>query len=274
MGTQRPSGIRTELAAAFAIPENRVRVIAPDIGGGFGAKLPYRPAIEVAKLAQAAGRPVRVAYTRVDETVWSNFRPSAVIQIKSGFTSDSRLTAWQADAYHSGARVMIGHRGSETPYDAPHVRSVVYRSDSPLPSGSYRSLGAAVNHFAREVHMDENAKVADLDPVELRLLNLSESRFIRALEQTADLFGWANYTPTEGRAAGIAIGIDVGSSVATATEISLQSSAERGRGTVAALDCRLVVNPEGARNQMEGAIMMGVGSALFEAADFEGGRVL
>jgi len=273
-GTQRPFGIRQELAEAFEIPESQVRVIAPEIGGGFGAKSPYRPAIEAAKLARAAGRPVRVAYTRVDETVWSNFRPAAVIQIKSGFTSDGRLTAWEANAYHSGERVMIGRRGSETPYDAGHIRSTVYRSDSPLPSGSYRSLGAAVNHFAREVHMDEIAAATGLDPVELRLLNLSEPRFRRALEETADLFGWAGSTPAEGRAAGIALGIDVGSYVATATEVSIQGNDVRVHRVAAALDCGLVVNPEGARNQMEGAIMMGMGGALFEAADFDGGRVL
>ncbi len=273
-GTQRPFGIRQELAAAFEIPESEVRVIAPEIGGGFGAKSPYRPAIEAAKLARTAGRPVRVAYTRVDETVWSNFRPAAVIQIKSGFCSDGRLTAWQADAYHAGERVMIGRRGSETPYDAGHIRSTVYRSDSPLPSGSYRSLGAAVNHFAREVHMDEIAGATGLDPVELRLLNLTEPRFRRALEQTADLFGWADYVPTEGRSAGIALGIDVGSYVATAAEVSLQGNDVRLHRVAASLDCGLVVNPEGARNQMEGAIMMGIGGALFEAADFEGGRVL
>lgn len=273
-GTQRPFGIRQELSAAFDLSEDQIRVIAPEIGGGFGAKSPYRPAIEAAKLARTAGRPVRVAYTRVDESVWSNFRPAAVIQLKSGFTSDGRLTAWQADAYHSGERVMIGRRGSETPYTAPHVRSTVYRSDSPLPSGSYRSLGAAVNHFAREVHMDEIAAVTGLDPVELRLLNLTEPRFRRALEETADLFGWADYTPAPGRAAGIALGIDVGSYVATATEVSLQGSDVRVHRVAAALDCGLVVNPEGARNQMEGAIIMGIGGTLFEAADFEGGRVL
>ena len=273
-GTQRPFGIRQELAEAFDIPESQVRVIAPEIGGGFGAKSPYRPAIEAAKLARAAGRPVRVAYTRVDETVWSNFRPAAVIQIKSGFTSDGRLTAWQADAYHSGERVMIGRRGSETPYDAGNIRSTVYRSDSPLPSGSYRSLGAAVNHFAREVHMDEIAAATGLDPVELRLLNLSEPRFRRALEQTADLFGWGNSAPPKGHSNGIALGIDVGSYVATATEVSIQGNDVRIHRVAAALDCGLVVNPEGARNQMEGAIMMGIGGALFEAADFDGGRVL
>ena len=273
-GTQRPFGIRQELSAALDIPEANVRVIAPEIGGGFGAKSPYRPAIEAARLARASGRPVRVAYTRVDETVWSNFRPAAVIQIKSGFTSDGHLTAWQANAYHSGERVMIGRRGSETPYTAPHVRSTVYRSDSPLPSGSYRSLGAAVNHFAREVHMDEIAEATGTDPVELRLQNLDEPRFRRALEQTADLFGWSGPTLPDGHAAGIALGVDVGSYVATATEVSFQGSDVRIHRVAAALDCGLVVNPEGARNQMEGAIVMGIGGALFEAADFEGGRVL
>ncbi len=273
-GTQRPFGIRQELATAFGMDESDVRVIAPEIGGGFGAKSPYGLATEAAKLARTAGRPVRVAYSRVDETVWSNFRPAAVIQIKSGFNSDGRIVAWEANAYHSGERVMIGRRGSETPYTAKDIRSTVYRSDSPLPSGSYRSLGAAVNHFAREVHMDEVAELVEMDPVEFRLHNLSEPRFRRVLERTANDFGWSGPHPSEGRAAGIALGIDVGSYVATAAEVSMQGSEVRIHRVSASLDCGLVVNPEGARNQMEGSIVMGIGGALYEAADFDGGRVL
>ena len=273
-GTQRPFGLRAELAAIFALEESRVRVIAPEIGGGFGAKSPYSIAHEAAHLARAAGRPVRVAFSRAEETVWSNFRPAALITIKSGFTSDGRLTAWQSDAYHTGERMMIGRRGSDTPYDAPHVRSVVYRSDSPLPSGSYRSLGAAVNHIAREAHMDEIAEVAGLDPVELRLRNLSHPRFRRVLESAADAFGWSGPRPGDGRGAGIALGVDVGSYVATAVEVSVQQREVRVQRVQAALDCGLVVNPEGARNQMEGAVVMGLGGALWEASDFEAGRVL
>ena len=273
-GTQRPFGIRQELAEVFGMDETHVRVIAPEIGGGFGAKSPYGLALEAARLARIAGRPIRVAFSRIDETVWSNFRPAAVVQIRSGFASDGTLTAWEANAYHAGERVMIGRRGSETPYDARHVRSTVYRSDSPLPSGSYRSLGAAVNHFAREVHMDEIAEAVGADPVALRLKNLSEPRFIRALEQTADLFGWTGPDLENGRGAGIALGIDVGSYVATAAEVSVRGTEVRVHRVAAALDCGLVVNPEGARNQMEGAIVMGIGGALFEAADFDGGRVL
>lgn len=273
-GTQRPFGLRQELASIFGIEESQVRVIAPEIGGGFGAKSPYALAHDAARLAKVAGRPVRVAFTRHEETMWSNFRPAAIVRIKSGSTPDGRLVAWESVAYHSGDRVMIGRRGSETPYDAPHVKSTVYRSDSPLPSGSYRSLGAAVNHFAREVHMDELAAAAGLDPVEVRLRNLSEPRFRRVLEATADAFGWTGPRLDGGRGAGIALGIDVGSYVATAAEVSVQGKEVRVHRVAAALDCGLVVNPEGAANQMEGSIVMGLGGALFEASDFQDGRLL
>lgn len=273
-GTQRPFGLRQELAAIFDMDEAHVRVIAPEIGGGFGAKSPYGLAHDAARLARIAGRPVRVAYSRGDEMMWSNFRPAAIVKIRSGFTSDGRLTAWQSDAYHSGDRVMIGRRGTETPYEVPHVRSMTYRSDSPLPSGSYRSLGAAVNHFAREAHMDEIAELAGKDPVEFRLANLTHPRFRRVLESAADAFGWTGPDLGPGRGAGIALGVDVGSYVATAVELTVQQREVRLTRVAAALDCGQVVNPEGALNQMEGAIVMGIGGALWEAADFEGGRLL
>jgi isoquinoline 1-oxidoreductase len=151
---------------------------------------------------------------------------------------------------------------------------MVYRSDSPLPSGSYRSLGAAVNHFAREAHMDEIAEAAGVDPVELRLRNLSHPRFRRVLESAADAFGWSGPHLADGHGAGIALGIDVGSYVATAVEVAVQQREVRVLRVAAALDCGLVVNPEGALNQMEGAIVMGIGGTLWEAADFQGGRLL
>jgi isoquinoline 1-oxidoreductase len=273
-GTQRPFGIRQELAQAFGLEESQVRVIAPEIGGGFGAKSPYGIAIEAARLARIAGRPVRIAFTRAEETMWSNFRPAALIRIRSGFDAQGRLTAWQSDAYHTGERVNIGRRGANTPYDLEHVRSLVYRSDSPLPSGSYRSLGAAVNHFAREVHMDEIAEAVGADPVELRLRNMSHPRFRRVLETAAEAFGWSGPRLGNGRGAGIALGIDVGSYVATAVEVSVQERDVRVHRVEASLDCGLVVNPEGAANQMEGAIVMGLGGTLFEASDFEDGRLL
>ncbi|MDP6605576.1 MAG: molybdopterin-dependent oxidoreductase [Dehalococcoidia bacterium] len=278
-GGQRPFGLRSELASHFELEESHVRVLATEIGGGFGGKSIYPVAEEAAKLARAAGRPVRVAYSRNEETTLSTFRPAALIEIKSGFTTDGRIVAWEARANHAGERVMIGRRGSMTPYDTPHAFSEVSRSDSPLRSGSYRSLGGAVNHFAREVHIDEIAAATGIDPVELRLKNMVEPRFRRVIEVAAERFGWSGAATPSSRGRGIAIGLDVGSYSATAVQLEVQGSEVGGsevkvERVAATLDCGLTVNPDGARNQMEGGIVMGMGTALYEAIDFEGGRLL
>jgi isoquinoline 1-oxidoreductase len=274
-GTQRPFGIRGELAMLFGIDEANVHVIAPEIGGGFGSKSIYRPAHEAAQLARIAGRPVRVAYSRVEEMTWATFRPAALITIRSGFTADGRITAWDYHAIHTTTdRPMIGQRGSETPYSAEDVRVVVSAGPAPLRPGSYRSLGCAVNHFARESHIDEIAVSLGIDPVDLRLRNLGEPRYRRVVETAASEFGWESRVAPSGKGVGVAIGLDVGSYAAECVAIDVQGKEIAVRRVSASIDCGLVFNPEGVRSQVEGAILMGIGGALFEAADFQAGHLL
>ena len=274
-GSQRPFGVRNDLSRALGLEETMIRVITPEVGGGFGGKSIYPMAIEAARLAKLAGKPVRVAFTRAEETTWATFRPAALIEIKSGFSADGRLVAWEFRAHHAAkSRPMIGRRGSETPYDVPNALVTVSAAEGPLPSGSYRSLGGAVNHFAREVHMDEIAAAIGVDPVELRLRNLSNPRYRKVLEAAADKFRWTSAKPPSGKGIGVAIGLDVGSYAATCVELEVQGSEVKVNRVVGSLDCGLIVNPDGAINQMEGSIVMGLGSALYEAVDVEGGRVL
>ena len=273
-GGQRPFGLRAEMAQAFAIDESRVRVIATEVGGGFGTKSYYPVALEAAKLAKEAGRPVRVAYTRADEMTWGNFRPAALIEIKSGFMSDGRIVAWEFNAYHAGPSANIGRRGSDGPYDVPHVKVSVASSDSPLRSGSYRSLGAAVNHFARESHMDEIAADLGMDPVALRLQNLSHPRFRGVLEKAAERFGWTPGVAPSQRGVGCALAFDVGSYAAACFELDVAGAEVNIGRVVLAADCGQIVNPVGVENQVEGAIMMGIGTGLYEAAEFRAGRLL
>ncbi len=274
-GTQRPFGIRGELAVEFGIAESQIHVIAPEIGGGFGAKSIYRPAFEAAKLAQAAGRPVRVAYSRAEEMAWATFRPAALITIRSGFLNDGRLVAWDFHAVHTTTdRPMIGQRGAACPYEAPHMQVVVSSGPAPLRPGSYRSLGGAVNHFAREVHMDEIAAALDMDPVELRLGNLGDPRYRRVLEAAAEQFGWEPGAPGGGRGVGVALGWDVGSYAAECVQVRVRGKEVAVERVSASIDCGLVYNPEGVRNQVEGSVIMGLGTALYEGAEFEGGRLL
>jgi isoquinoline 1-oxidoreductase len=274
-GTQRPFGVRSELAQRFELDEAKVRVIAPEIGGGFGGKSIYAPAIEAARLARIAGRPVRVAYDRHEEMTWATFRPAALITIRSGFDGDGQITAWDYHAIHSTTdRPNIGQRGSETPYLVEDVRVVASAGPAPLQPGSYRSLGCAVNHFARESHIDEIAAAIGMDPVEFRLKNLRGRRFRKVLEVVAQDFGWRTAAAPSGAGHGVAVGLDVGSYAAECVAVDVRGKEIAVSRVASAIDCGLVFNPDGVRAQMEGAIVMGLGSALFEAAEFEGGRLL
>jgi isoquinoline 1-oxidoreductase len=269
-GTQRPFGVRGELAEAFRMPEDRVRVIVPDTGSGYGGKHTGETAVEAARLAKAAGAPVKVTWSREEELTWAYFRPAGVIEVSSGVTGDGAITAWEFHNYNSGGA------GIRTPYEIPHQRIVFHPARSPLRQGSYRGLAATANHFAREVHMDELARSVKMDPLELRFKNLKDERLRAVFDAAAKAFGWGKGDRTPGRGVGIAGGVEKGGYVATCAEVSV----DRASGdvkvvrVVTAFECGAVVNPDGLKNQIEGALIQGLGGALFEAVEFENGRIL
>lgn len=269
-GTQRPFGVRAELANALGIPEERIRVIVPDCGGGYGGKHLGDAAVEAARIAKAAGRPVKLVWTREEEFMWAYFRPSGVIEVSSGARKDGRITAWEFHNYNSGAAAI------QTPYDIPNQRIEYHPVKSPLRQGSYRALAATANHFARESHMDELAHSMGLDPLDFRLKNATDPRLRAVFEGAADRFGWRRRKkPDSTRGFGIAGGFEKGGYVATCVEVSVArpGGAVRVHRVVEAFECGAVVNPDGLRNQVEGMVMMGLGGALFEEVEFEEGRM-
>ncbi len=270
-GTQRPFGVRSELSSALGVPEDRVRVIVPDTGSGYGGKHSGDAAVEAARLAKAAGRPVKLVWTREEEFLWAYFRPAGVIEVSSGISADGRLTAWEFHNYNSGGA------GIQTLYDVPNQLIQYHPVQSPLRQGSYRALAAPANFFARETHMDELALAARLDPLEFRLRNLTDPRLRAVFEAAAARFGWNNRKkPAPHHGYGLAGGFEKGSYVANCVEVSVspQSGAVAIRKVVVAFECGAVVNPDHLKNQVQGMIMMGIGGALFEAVEFENGRML
>ena len=268
-GTQRPFGVKAELCEAFRIPADRVRVIVPDTGSGYGGKHSGECAIEAARLARTAGRPVKLVWTREEEFRWAYFRPAGVIDVKSGTDSDGRLVAWEMHNYNSGSSAI------RTLYEAPHQHIEFHPERSPLRQGSYRGLAATANHFARESHMDEIAAALKLDPLELRLRNLKDARLSAVLEAAAERFGWAKAKSATGHGHGIAGGFEKGSYVATCAEVRVEpTGAVRVVRLVAAFECGAVVNPDQLKNQVEGSLIMGLGGALFEAVEFDRGEIL
>jgi len=266
-GTQRPFGVRSELAQAFHISEDDIRVIMPDTGSAYGGKHTGEAAVEAARLAKTAGKPVKLTWTREEEFTWAYFRPAGVIEVRSG-VKDGTLAFWEFDNYNSGPS------GMSTPYEVPNQRITFHPSDTPLRQGSYRSLAAAANHFARESHMDELAHELKMDPLEFRMKNLKDERLRAVFQAAADKFGWAKAKSSSSQGFGIAGGIEKGGRVATVAEASISRGEVKVVRVVEAFDCGAVVNPQGLRNQIAGAVVQGLGGALFEAIHFENGRIL
>ncbi|MGE5611749.1 MAG: molybdopterin cofactor-binding domain-containing protein [Bacillota bacterium] len=271
-GTQSPFGYHAELARTFGLPNDHVRVIIPDFGGGFGGKHTGEAAIEAARLARAAGRPVSVKWTRQEEFTWAYFRPAAVIEIEAGLDAKGSLATWHF------VNINAGGAGIDTPYRAGKARSQSVGSNSPLRQGSYRALAATANNFARECFMDELASAAAADPLDFRLAHLENPRLRAVLEAAAQRFDWRSRikqkAPNIG--VGLACGTEKGSYVAACAEIALDR--EQGqivvRRVCEVFECGAILNPDNLMAQVQGCILMGMGPALREAMRFSNGQML
>jgi isoquinoline 1-oxidoreductase len=306
-GSQNPFGVRSELARAFNLGEDKVRVIVPDFGGGFGGKHSGEMAVEAARLAKSAGRPVSLRWTREEEFTWASFRPAGLLLAEAGLDSAGKITSWHFLNINSGPSAV------ETPYRIAQARSQFVPSDPLLRQSSYRALASTANVFARECFMDELAAAAGLDPLEFRLAHLDNPRLRAVLEDAAKRFGWpsAGSRAIVGRAAadprspstgeggsaaslsngregeeapkvtgaltgtGLACGTEKGSFAAACVEVSIDR--ERNRIAVTRVsqvfECGKIINPGNLLSQVQGAIIMGFGAALREEIRFENGKI-
>ncbi len=272
VGSRGPFGVRSRLTEAFGIPGERVRVIVPDTGGGFGMKSGDDAAVEAARLAKAVGRPVSRRWTREEEFTWAYFRPAALIEIQAGLDAKGSIVAWDFTNINSGRAAL------ESPYDIPNARALYQRSDSPLRQGSYRCLAATANNFARECFMDELAAAAGADPLAFRLGHIADPRLRAVLEAAANRFDWARRKKSTDAdvGVGLACGTEKGSYVAACAEVAV----DRRRSTIdvrrvcEVFECGAVLNPANLRSQVYGCIIMGMGAALREEMEFENGKIL
>ena len=277
--TQAPFMQREQIARAIEFRPEDVRVITPYVGGGFGGKTPGPQAIEAARLAKITGKPVQVAWSRAEEFFYDTFRPAAVVKVASGVDGSGKISLWDYQVYFAGSR------GSELFYDVPHASVRVYgewRGDHggahPFAVGPWRAPAANTNRFAAESQIDTMAWAAGIDPLKFRLKNTSDQRMLRVLKAAADAYGWKPRTEPSrsGRGRGLACGLDVGTYVALIADVSvdLSQGAVRVERVVCAQDMGMVVSPDGARMQMEGCIMMGLGYTFTEEIRFRGGEIL
>jgi isoquinoline 1-oxidoreductase len=268
--TQNPFSVRGEVARAFRLAEDKVRVIVPDFGGGFGGKHSGECAVEAARLAQAAGKPVSLRWTRTEEFTWAYFRPAAVIEAEASLNGDGQITSWHFVNINSGGSAV------ETPYKVAKSRSQFIQAEAPLRHGSYRALASTANTFARECFMDELAEAAGKDVLTFRLAHLENERLKAVLVEAAKRFEWETQSkkknPNVG--VGLACGTEKGSYVAACAEVEVTDNQRiKVRRICQAFECGAIINPENLMAQVKGCIVMGLGPALREEIRFREGKI-
>jgi isoquinoline 1-oxidoreductase len=278
--TQTPFPTRDRIAKALHLEPSNVRVITPFLGGGFGGKSADQQALEAARLAQITGKPVQVAWTRPEEFFYDRFDPAAVVQVVSGLDGNGRISLWDYTVHAAG------DRGARLFYDVANVRvsssgKMSYGdagggSLHPFDTGPWRAPGANMNVFAMESQIDQMASAAGVDPLEFRLRNLTDPRMRSVLQAAAGAFGWKSAAGPSRMGRSVACGIDAGTYDALMAQVRVDpaSGAVTVERIVCAQDMGIVVNPDGARMQMEGSITMGLGYTLAEELRFRGGDIL
>jgi nicotinate dehydrogenase subunit B len=274
--TQTPYPLQDALSRELGLPLDKVRVIVPFVGGGFGGKSAYNQGVEAAKFAKLSGKPVMLIWTRDEEFFYDNFHSAAVVKIKSGIDKEGMIKLWDYHVYYAGTR------GAETIYDVPNNKTTDYSRNRdappvhPFSTGPWRAPNANTNTFAREVQIDIMASAAGIDPLEFRLKNLKDEKMTECLKAVAEKFGYVPGKSPSGRGIGVACGTDAGTWVAHMAEVKVDRST--GKVTVVRIACSqdmgLCVNPEGATIQMEGCLMMALGYTLSEEVIFEGGKII
>jgi isoquinoline 1-oxidoreductase len=275
--TQTPFSLEGQVAQALGLRPEDVRVIAPFVGGGFGGKSASGQGLEAARLAKLTGRPVQVVWDRAEEFFYDTFRPASVVKVRSGLTPAGRIAFWDYEV------CAAGDREAKQFYAVPHQRTVSRGGWGgepaglhPFAVGPWRAPAVNTNTFARESHVDTLAARQGQDPVAFRLDHMADERHARTLRAAAKAFGWTPKPAPSGRGVGVACALYLGTYVASLAEVAVDRATGRVQvvRVVCAQDMGVVVNPDGARQQTEGAITMGLGYALAEAVRFRGGEVL
>jgi isoquinoline 1-oxidoreductase len=269
--SQNPFAVRSELANAFRMPQENVRVIIPDFGGAFGGKHTGECAVEAARLAKGAGKPVSLRWSREEEFTWAYFRPAGIMQCQASLDANGRIDSWYFININSGPSAV------QTPYAVPNNLCQTVNSQPPLRHGSYRGLAATANAWARECFMDELAQAAGKDPLEFRLAHLQDARLRDVLQAAATRFDWTGRVAKAGKNTGIGVACatEKGSYVATAAQVTMDRDAGSFRidQLVEVFECGKILNPAGLLSQVQGAVLQGLGPVLREEMIFEGGRM-
>src|SRR5665647_3079984 len=291
-GTQAQTMDRNMAAKTAGLKPEQGEIQTTFLGGGFGRRANPRSdfVIEAVQVAMAVGKPVKVVWTREDDTQGGNYRPMWADRIEAGIAKDGKPLAWKhtivgqsivADTpfegfmTHNGIDATSVEGAADITYAIPNLQVDLHTTGNEVPVQWWRSVGHSHTAFVVETMIDELAHLAKKDPVAYRLGTLpANSRYRGVLQLAAEKAGWGRKKLPDGHAYGVAVHQSFNSYVAEIAEVSLENSKIRVHRVVAAVDCGQVINPDGVHQQIESAIVYGLSAALHGAITLEKGLSL
>jgi isoquinoline 1-oxidoreductase beta subunit len=289
--TQVPILARLQAARTARVWPSQVKLHMTALGGGFGRRLEVDMVDEAVAIAQRLpGVPVQLQWTREEDFRHDRYRPAAMASFRAALDATGRPQAWEnrvaaPSVTQSFSDRLVGlatpavpdkfqaEGAFDLPYAIPHVSVRQLLCKTPVPVGYWRSVGHSYNAFFTECFLDELAAAAGQDPLTYRRGLLERHPRHRAvLDLAAQKAGWGTPLPA-GRARGLALHASFGSICAQVAEVSLENGAPRVHRVVCAVDCGVVVHPDSARAQVEGAVAFGLTAALMGEITVKDGRV-
>lgn len=284
--TQAQQLVQAAAAKAAGVPPEKVFVHTTFLGGGFGRRLEADFVPAAVECAKAMNKPVKMLWTREDDTTHDKYRPPARNTLAGAFDANGKLDTvkvrlvapsiterWAPGAVPAGTADPFSIEAVHNfPYDVPNLYIDYVRHEIGLEVGYWRSVSHALNCFTVESFMDELATEARLDPVDFRRSLLGkEPRWLSVLDAATRKANWGN--PPAGRFQGVALMSGYDTYLAQVAEISLEGNKLKIHRIVCAIDCGQMVNPGIVQAQAEGSIVFGLTAALWGEINVAAGKV-
>lgn len=304
--SQSTHSLQSELASVLGIPKDGIRLIYLDGAGCYGRNGHEDCAGDAALVSQLVGAPVRLQWMRADEHGWDPKSPPTLVDMEGGLDAQGRPVAWRSEFFIASANGTLedfpmlaavlsgvkrtGHytgnlqKNADVQYQFPNIKTDVHRlADTAFRTSHLRTPGRMQNNFANEAFFDEMAAAAGADPLQWRLAYLSDPRALAVLEDVARLAKWqtrpsplpAASRPTgdvsKGRGMAFVRYDNERTYVALVAEVEVNKRSGHIRVTDVwcSHDCGQVINPDGARNQIEGGIVQTISRTLLEELQFD-----
>ncbi|HKQ14542.1 MAG TPA: molybdopterin cofactor-binding domain-containing protein [Steroidobacteraceae bacterium] len=271
--TQVQSELRTAVAKALGFDESAVTINTTELGGGFGRRLQVDYGVQAALIAREMGVPVKLIWTREEDTQHGFYRPAAAVRLRAALDDNNAITALRAQIGCLDGDTPVGGMAGQL-YAIPNI-CISYAGWNPgVPLGAWRSVDASQNLFFFESFIDELAQELRQEPLAFRRNLLSDNaRALRVLDAAAKLARWDEKLP-KGHGRGIAFLRGYGSLAAQVAEVSVAANKQlRVHRVCCAVDCGTAVNPSSVRAQFEGGVIFGLSAAALGEITVANGRV-